>query len=54
MKKKQLIALVVWYVCYMIAMAFFRFKFGVFGITAFFLVVGIPMMLFFGRTSTPK
>ena len=54
MKKKQVIVLVIWYACYMIAMAFFRFKFGAFGITAFFLVVGIPLMFLLGRTSTPK
>ena len=51
MKKKQLILLVVWFACYLIAMQFFRFKFGANEISAVFAVVGIPVIWFFGRPS---
>ena len=49
MKTKQWIVLAVWFVCYMAAMEFLRFKFGIFMISGVAVVVGIPLMLLVGK-----
>jgi len=49
MNKKQLIGMVIWYLLYMAAMEFFRFKFGIFKISLAFLLIGLPLVYFLSR-----
>ncbi len=49
MAKRQLILLGAWCVCYIAALEFFRFRFGLFPISAAFIVIGFAVMFFFGR-----
>ena len=46
---KQWIVLGVWCVAYVAALQFYRFKFGLFEISAVFLIVGIPLMFLLGK-----
>jgi len=54
MKTKQWVLLTIWFICYISCLQFFRFKLGLFGISAMFLIIGIPLMWFFGRPNKPK
>ncbi len=54
MNTKQWIVLVIWFVCYITCMQLFRFKFGIFRIAGFFVLVGIPVMVLLGRPWKPK
>jgi hypothetical protein len=54
MKTKQWVLLAIWFVCYEVCLQFFRFKFGLFEISAVFMIIGIPLMLFFGRPNKPN
>jgi len=49
MKTKQWITLFVWFVLYIAALRFFRFRFGILEISAAFLIIGIPTMLLVAR-----
>jgi len=53
-KTKQWIILAVWFVAYIAAMEFFRFKFGIFKISAAFIVIGVSFMFWAAKSSTPK
>jgi len=54
MNMRQWIFLVAWYACFIASLQFFRFKFGLNRIAAFFVVIGIPIMWFLGKLAKPK
>jgi hypothetical protein len=54
MKAKQWIFLAVWFLCYTLSLEFFRFKFGLFEIGAVYVIIGIPLVWFFGRQKKPR
>jgi hypothetical protein len=41
MKTRQWVALAIWFVCYTATLQFFRFKFGLFQISAAYMIIGI-------------
>jgi hypothetical protein len=52
--KKQLILMGIWYVAYMATLEFFRFRFGLLQISAFYLLVGVPLVWLFSRPKNSK
>jgi hypothetical protein len=54
MKKKLWIIWAVWFVAYIAAIQFFRFKFGIFKISAAIVIIGVLLMLLAERFSRPK
>jgi hypothetical protein len=48
-KVRKQIVFAVWFVCFISALEFFRFKFGLFRIGFAFMIVGIPVMWFFSH-----
>jgi hypothetical protein len=51
--KKTYIIFAAWFIAYIAALQFLRFKFGLFNISAAFLVVGVPLMWLAGRSQRP-
>ena len=49
MRRKQWIVLAVWFAALIAALQFFRFQFGIFKISAAFILIGIPLMVLFAR-----
>ncbi len=54
MNKKSWILLFVWFVAFITTVQFFRLKFGVIEIGVVYLVIGIPVVLFFAVPRKPK
>jgi hypothetical protein len=52
--RRQWIILTIWFTCYISALTFLRFRFGVLEISCVALVVGVPIMLLFARQSKPN
>ncbi len=48
-KTKEVIFMVVWFAFYIAAMQFLRFKFGIFAISAAWVIVGIPLFWLFQK-----
>jgi ABC-type protease/lipase transport system fused ATPase/permease subunit len=53
-KTKEVIFMIIWIAVYITAMQFFRFKFGIFAISAVWVLVGIPLFWLFKRFNKPK
>ena len=51
--KKQWAFLIVWFIAYIATLEFFRFKFGLFQITGFFLVIGLLLTRLFENKQNP-
>jgi hypothetical protein len=51
---KEVIFMAVWVAVYITAMQFLRFKFGIFTISAVWIVIGIPLFWLFTRLTKPN
>jgi ABC-type protease/lipase transport system fused ATPase/permease subunit len=54
MKTKEVIFMIAWFAVYLVAMQFLRFKFGIFTISAAWVIVGIPLFWLFQKLNKPK
>ena len=54
MNRKQWVIIVIWFIAYIAALQFFRFKFGLFTISGVAVVVGTILMWLFRTKIHPK
>ncbi len=54
MKTKESIFMLVWFALYIVATQFWRFKFGIFKISAASIIIGILLFWVFTRLNKPK
>jgi hypothetical protein len=54
MRARPWIVLAAWFACYISALQFLRFRFGVLEISGIAVVVGIPLMLIFAKPGKPN